>query len=148
MIAKKFNKKKYLVSTFVGSLIKSGNRTRAVNILQRFLFDIEYAYNVNSIDFLLRLFENIRPKTFLIPKRVAGSTIRIPSPISTQRSYSIAIKWFLSSVSKRSGEPFNHLIMYELMDIYSNPTNLTLKKRDEYHKLALLNRPFLRYNRF
>jgi len=64
------------------------------------------------------------------------------------RSYSIAIKWFLSSASKRSGSQFNQLILFELLDIYTNPSNATLRKRDEYHKLAKINRPYLRYNKF
>jgi ribosomal protein S7 len=141
-------KQHYLVIIFVGSLVKRGNRTRALRFFENFLSDIEFAYQVDPLILLESVIEDIRPKIFLIPKKIAGSTIRIPGPISTKRSLSIAVRWFLSSVSKRSGEPFNQLIVHEFIDLYNNAFNGVRAKRDEYHKLALVNRPFLRFNRF
>lgn len=140
--------KQFLVKTFVGSMTKNGKKTKAIRLFTFFLYDIKLKFNVYPLDLLELVIENIRPKVFLISKKISGSTVRIPTPIPLHRSYSIAIKWFLSSVSKRKGGTFNQLMFAELLDIYSNPMNATLKKRDEYHKLAKLNRPFLRYNKF
>jgi ribosomal protein S7 len=134
-----------MINCFIGSLTRSGNKTKAVNIFLNFLNDIEYKYEVDAINFLDRFINIIRPKVYLTPKKVSGTTVRIPLPISIKRSYSIAIKWFINSVSKKSGEPFRQLLMFELIDVFNNPANSTLKKRDEYHKLAKLNRPFIRF---
>jgi small subunit ribosomal protein S7 len=136
---------KYLVKTFIGSMTKSGKRTKATRIFNNFLYDIGIKFNTPPVEFLDNLIETIRPKVFLISKKISGSTVRIPTPINLTKSYSIGVKWFLASVAKRSGSPFNQLMFFELLDIYSNPANQTLKKRDEYHKLAKLNRPFLRH---
>jgi ribosomal protein S7 len=143
--SRKVNSRKYIVKCFIGTLTRGGNKSKAKNIFCSFLSDIEYKYQVDAIAFLDRFINIIRPKVYLIPKKVAGSTVRVPLPISTNRSYSIAVKWFISSVSKKSGEPFNQLLMFELIDVFNNPLNSTLKKRDEYHKLAKLNRPFMRF---
>jgi ribosomal protein S7 len=140
--------KKFLVKAFVGSMTKNGKRTKAIKLFTLFLYDIKLKFNVYPLDLLELVVENVRPKVFLISKKISGSTVRIPTPIPLHRSYSIAIKWFLSSVSKRRGGTFSQLMFAELLDIYANPMNSTLKKRDEYHKLAKLNRPFLRYNKF
>jgi small subunit ribosomal protein S7 len=140
--------KKYLTKAFVGSITKNGKKSKASKIFNMFLFDISVKFEISPVEFLNQVIENVRPKVFLISKKISGSTVKIPTPISLSRSYSIAIKWFLSSAAKRSGSPFNQLIFFELLDIYSNPSNATLRKRDEYHKLAKINRPYLRYNRF
>jgi small subunit ribosomal protein S7 len=139
---------KYLVRSFIGSMTKSGKKSKATKIFNAFLYDINVKFNLPPVEFLDNLLEIVRPKVFLISKKVSGSTVRIPTPITLNKSYSIGIKWFLSSVSKRSGSPFSQLMFFELLDIYSNPANQTLKKRDEYHKLAKLNRPFLKYAKF
>ena len=136
---------KYLVKAFIGSMTKSGKKSKATRIFNAFLYDIGVKFNIPPVEFLDNLLETIRPKVFLISKKVSGSTVRIPTPITLAKSYSIGIKWFLASVSKRSGSPFNQLMFFELLDIFANPANQTLKKRDEYHKLAKLNRPFLKY---
>jgi small subunit ribosomal protein S7 len=140
--------KKYLTKAFVGSMTKNGKKSKASKIFNIFLFDISVKFEISPVEFLNQVIENVRPKVFLISKKISGSTVKIPTPISLSRSYSIAIKWFLSSASKRSGSPFNQLMFFELLDIYTNPSNATLRKRDEYHKLAKINRPYLRYNRF
>jgi small subunit ribosomal protein S7 len=139
---------KYLVRSFIGSMTKSGKKSKATKIFNAFLYDINVKFNLPPVEFLDNLLEIVRPKVFLISKKVSGSTVRIPTPLTLNKSYSIGIKWFLSSVSKRSGSPFSQLMFFELLDIYSNPANQTLKKRDEYHKLAKLNRPFLKYAKF
>jgi len=140
--------KKYLTRAFIGSITKNGKKTKASKMFNLFLFDISLKFEISPVDFLDQIIDNVRPKVFLISKKISGSTVKIPTPISLTRSYSIAIKWFLSSAGKRSGSQFNQLIFFELLDIYTNPSNATLRKRDEYHKLAKINRPYLRYNKF
>lgn len=137
--------KRHMINCFVGSLTKGGNRNQALKIFTSFLSDIEYKYEVDAIQFLENFVNIVRPKVYLTPKKVSGSTVRVPLPITIKRSYSIGIKWFIGSVAKKSGEPFNQLIIFELIDVFNNPVNSTLKKRDEYHKMAKLNRPFLRH---
>lgn len=140
--------RKVLVKIFIGSITKQGKRSKAMALFTLFLYDIRIKFDVDPLEFLQNVLDNVRPKVFLISKKVSGSTVRIPTPIPLKRSYSIAIKWFLASTRKRSGSAFNQLMFTEFMDIYINPSNATLRKRDEYHKLAKLNRPFLRYNKF
>jgi ribosomal protein S7 len=140
--------KKKLVQVFIGSMVKNGKRVKAMSIFNVFLINIRVKYEVPPLDFLESLIEVIRPKVFLVSKKISGSTVRIPAPISIHHSYAIAVRWFLSSAYKRRGSTLSQLITYEAIDIYSNPTNATIRKRDEYHKLAKLNRPFLRHNKF
>jgi small subunit ribosomal protein S7 len=140
--------KRYISRVFVGSLTKNGNKTRAINLFNQFLLDIQYKFKTNPIDFLDGVIGAIRPKVFLISKKISGSTVKIPTPITVKRSYSIAIKWLLSSALKRRGAKLSQQLFSELLDICANSTNGTIRKRDEYHKLAKINRTFLRYNKF
>jgi len=137
-----------LVQVFIGSITKEGKKIKAMRIFNTFLFSIKLRFDTSPIEFLENMIEVVRPKVFLISKKISGSTVRIPTPISLHQSYSIAVRWFLNSVSKRVGSSFSQLMFSELIDIYSNPSSVTIRKRDEYHKLAKINRPFLRYNKF
>lgn len=74
---------------------------------------------------------------------------KIPTPISVIKSYSIVIHWIISSAKKRKGTNiFGQALFEEVNDMYKNANNQTLKKRDEFHKLAYINKPFLRYYKF
>lgn len=140
--------KAVITKKFIGCITKCGNRTRAVKIFDTFLYNLKIKFDLPPLDFLEVIIELCRPKVFIISKKVAGMSHKIPVPVSKSKSYSMAIKWFLASSRKRGAAPIVSLILDEIIDLYSNPSNQILKKRDEYHRLAKLNRPFLRYHRF
>jgi ribosomal protein S7 len=101
---------------------------------------------VHPIIFLNLFFEKIRPKVGLFSKKIAGINYKIPVPVTYTKSVSILIHWWLAS-AKRSGKgkSFVTAFISELDDAYRTPTSSIAKKRDETHRLAHLNRPFLKF---
>lgn len=140
---------RFIVTCFVGSMIKRGNKLKALRFFYFLLYSVQRAHGVDSLRFIRLLLETVRPKVFLSSKKIAGVVHKIPTPITVRKSYSIAIHWILASASKRnSSKNFFYNLFDELNDIYKNPSNSTLKKRDEFHRMAYINKPFLRFYKF
>jgi ribosomal protein S7 len=132
-----------------GLLTRHGGRKHGAQLAARTFLHIRKQYRVHPILFLQAFFEKFRPKVFLYGKKIAGVTHKIPVPVSYRKSVSILLHWWLHLARKNQrGRPFLHAFIAELDAAYRLPTSPLAKKRDEVHRLAHLNRPFLRYLRF
>lgn len=138
-----------LKNCFIGSIIKRGNKQKSIRFFSYLCYAIVRTYRVDGLQFLKVLLDAARPKVFLSSKKIAGVVHKIPTPISVRKSYSMVIHWLVLSASKRvSTGGFDQALFAEINDLYRNPNSSIIKKRDEFHKLAYLNKPFLRYYKF
>lgn len=138
-----------LMRCLIGSVTKRGNKQKSVQFIDKLLYSLNRTYGVDGLKFLKVLLENVRPKVFLSSKKIAGIVHKIPTPISMRKSYSIAVHWLIVATLRRTTMGgFGKALFEEVNDLYKNPNNSVLKKRDEFHKLAYLNKPFLRYYKF
>lgn len=138
-----------LINCFIGSIIKRGNKQKSIKFFSYLRYSITRTYGVDGLKFLKVLLDGARPKIFLTSKKIAGIVHKIPTPITVRKSYSMAIHWLLVSAAKRAiSGGFDQALFAEVNDLYKNPNNSVVKKRDEFHKLAYLNKPFLRYYKF
>jgi ribosomal protein S7 len=138
-----------LINCFIGSITKRGNKQKSIRFFNYLQYAIVRTYGVDGLKFLKILLDNTRPKIFLSSKKIAGIVHKIPTPISVRKSYSMVIHWLVLSASKRvSTGGFEQALFAEINDLYRNPNSSLIKKRDEFHKLAYLNKPFLRYYKF
>ncbi len=143
-----YTTKSTIIKKFVGCITKRGKRSGAIRLFDAFLYNIKIKFDTSPLDFLDTILDSSRPKVFMISKKVAGMSHKIPVPVSKAKSYSMVIKWFISAAKKRRSSSIADSMLDELMDLYQNPNSSVLKKRDEYHRLARINRPFLRYHKF
>jgi ribosomal protein S7 len=131
-----------------GTLISSGKKRIAERLISRLFYHIRITYNVHPLIFLNLFFEKMRPKVGLFSKKIAGINYKIPVPITYKKSVSVMLHWWLASAKKNSkGRDFYTSFVSELDDAYRNPLSSIAKRRDESHRLAHLNRPFLKYLR-
>lgn len=140
----------YPYNLFLGILVSSGQKHLARRILSKLFRHIRRKYKANPLFFLKIFFEKMRPKIALYAKKIAGVTHKIPVPVTYRKSVSILLHWWVSSAQRVSrGRPLIGALISELDISYKSTINSNLaKKRDEVHRLAHLNRPFLRYLRF
>lgn len=138
---------KHYTSILVGSIQRSGNRRRAVKIVSNLYLKIHTKFKLSPYRYFETILDSCRPRVQLTPKKIAGITYKIPTPISYRKSLIIAIHWIVVSASKRKGKSFTKRLIDEFEEVYSNPISAVSKKRDEVHKAAHLNKPFLRYIR-
>lgn len=105
-----------------------------------------------SLNFLiLRLIsqaiENITPNLEVRKVRIAGSTYLVPSVLSKKKQETLALKWLIEAAQKRKKNSklnFSVCLAEEILDA-SRKLGQARQKRDELHRLALMNRAYIRY---
>ncbi len=91
--------------------------------------------------FISHVINRIRPTVEVVTKRIGGSNYQIPSPVRTHRALSLALRWLVEAVQKRSEKTATIRLAKELSDIMKDRGE-TIKKLEMVHKTAEANRAF------
>ncbi|MEK6590362.1 MAG: 30S ribosomal protein S7 [Nitrospinota bacterium] len=133
-----------LVSKMVNVIMKGGNKSIAESILYKALDIIKK----NSKDEPLKIFkkavENVKPVLEVKPRRVGGATYQIPVDIRPERKLALAIRWMVNNARGRGEKTMQERLAGEILDAF-NKTGLSIKKREDTHKMAEANRAFSHY---
>jgi len=145
---KKINNKKFsniALNSFFGNLIKEGKGYGSMNL---YIKVIEFLKINNKgregVDVLLELLSKLKPLVGIRSKKVAGINYQLPSPITDERAFKMAVAWFFKSLDNRSEKTLFHKMSSELLDIKNNKGH-SLQKKQYHEKLAIDNRPFLHF---
>jgi small subunit ribosomal protein S7 len=87
---------------------------------------------------------NVSPILEVRSVRIAGSTYQIPFPIPSKRQQSLGISWIVKSARNRSERDMVSRLAGELIDA-SRGIGVSIRKRNELHKIAEANRAFAHY---
>lgn len=107
----------------------------------------KFGTNFTLLRLIAQALENITPSLEVRQVRVAGSTYLVPAVISKKKQETLALKWLLESAKKRqksSKGDFSHCLADEILDA-SRKLGQARQKRDELHRLAQMNRAYVRY---
>lgn len=107
----------------------------------------ELPLNFTLLRVISRALENITPSLEVRKVRVAGSTYIVPAVLSKKKQETLALKWIIESAKKRqknSKLDFSTCLADEILDA-SRKLGQARQKRDELHRLAQLNRAYIRY---
>jgi len=132
-----------VLKRFIGCLIRRGRRTAAERTFREIITAL-YQLGENPIILLFRAFQLIKPSVTFFSKRVGGTIYKLPIILTEEQSYTIAIHWLIKNALKRSEKTHTDRILNEILLTLKGNVSL-LKTRNEIHKIALINRPFLRY---
>ena len=146
---------------FTNLLMMDGKKTKASKILFNTLLVLkkkikkdlekknqkEISLNFTVLRLITQALENITPSLEVRKVRVAGSTYLVPAVISKKKQETLALKWLLESAQKRqksSKGEFSLCLADEILDA-SRKLGQARQKRDELHRLAQMNRAYVRY---
>jgi small subunit ribosomal protein S7 len=87
---------------------------------------------------------NVTPVVEVKPRRVGGATYQVPVDIRPERRSALAIRWLINSARARRGKSMAEKLAAELMDA-SAGQGVTVKKREDTHRMAEANRAFVHY---
>ncbi len=133
-----------LVSKFINLLMWDGKKSIAEKILYKSLDLIELKCNDNKIKLLELAINNVKPIVEIKKRRVGGTTYQIPIEVKPIRANTLAIRWIIYSARKKSNKNMIFNLTNELLDSINNK-GLSVKKRDEVHKIANANKAFAHY---
>ena len=87
---------------------------------------------------------NATPLLEVKPRRIGGATYQVPVEVRPERSLSLAIRWLVKSARARTGKSMAEKLAAELSDA-AKGQGVTIKKREDTHKMAEANRAFAHY---
>lgn len=147
---------------FTNLIMKDGKKNKASKLLfntllilkKRIKKDLEkknlpkqFSLNYTLLSVISQALENITPNLEVRKVRVAGSTYLVPAVISKKKQETLALKWVLESAKKRQKNTkldFSRSLADEILDA-SRKIGQSRQKRDELHRLAQMNRAYIRY---
>jgi small subunit ribosomal protein S7 len=136
---------KNLLKVLSNSLVKKGKKIKIERVCFNFLLALKKGTSKNPLLIFNYSIDRVRPLLTLKNKKVAGTNLKIPVLVNSGQDTSMSIKWLVESLKTKAGnDKVATKITQELTDILSNK-GLTIKKKNELHKTALANRPFLKY---
>jgi len=132
------------VARLINRLMKCGKKSLAERITYNALQILEQQEQKDAITVLEQAVKNATPLLEVKPRRVGGATYQVPMEVRPERSLSLAIRWLVQSARARMGKSMAEKLAAELSDA-SQGRGVTIKKRENTHKMAEANRAFAHY---
>jgi small subunit ribosomal protein S7 len=129
---------------FINKLMMSGKKSTAERVMYGALEIIEQRARRSPMEVFEQAIRNAMPVLEVRPRRVGGATYQIPLEVRPERQVSLAMRWLLAAARARTGRPMAERVAAELMDAASGQ-GVTIKRRDDTHRMAEANRAFAHY---
>ena len=100
-----------------------------------------------TFNFLFKAIKNVKPSVEVRKVRKGGRIYQVPALIPKKRQEALAIRWIIDAAKirkKNSKTSFAECLAIEFIEASKNQGKPT-QKRDELHKLAELNRAYIRF---
>lgn len=101
---------------------------------------------INVYHFFEKVFELYRPRFSFIFRKKGAITYSLPAYINIDRARMLILRWFIQSAKQRSEKSFVLRLLAEFFDLV-NGIGRTIRKVEDHLKLAIKNRPFIKFLR-
>ena len=133
-----------IVAKVINRVMTRGKKSRAQAIVYGALDIIEERIKKDPVDTLEQAIKNATPLLEVKPRRVGGATYQVPMEVRTGRGPSLAMRWLVRSARAREGKSMAEKLAAEVMDA-AQKQGVTIKKREDTHRMAEANRAFVHY---
>ncbi len=132
------------VAKLINKVMMRGKKSTAERIIYDALQIMEQQGAKAPVTVLEQAVKNVTPLLEVKPRRVGGATYQVPVEVHPDRGLSLAIRWLVKSTRARTGKSMAEKLAAELSDA-SQGQGVTIKKREDTHKMAEANRAFAHY---
>jgi len=132
------------LARLINKIMMRGKRSTAETIVYSALQIIEEQESKAPVDVLEQAVRNTTPQLEAKPRRVGGATYQVPVEVWPDRGQSLAMRWLVKSARARSGKSMAEKLAAEISDA-SKGQGVTVKKREDTHRMAEANRAFAHY---
>ncbi|MGB4338473.1 MAG: 30S ribosomal protein S7 [Bacillota bacterium] len=133
-----------LVSEFINKIMLSGKKGTAERIFYEAASIIESKTGKDPLETLERALKNVMPVLEVRPRRVGGATYQVPVEVRAERRKALAIRWIVTNARNRSERTMSQRFAAEILDAAAGQ-GVSVKKREDMHKMAEANRAFAHY---
>ena len=136
--------KSVVVTQFINKILKDGKKSTAERIIYEAMERLKAKGGDDPMSTLNRALENVRPLLEVKARRVGGATYQVPSEVRPERSLALAMRWILTYSRQKTGKPMADRLAEESLAA-SRKEGLSVKKREDTHKMAEANKAFAHY---
>lgn len=133
-----------MVSHLVNRVMLDGKKSTAEGIVYDALRILEQQDSKPPLVTLEQALKNITPLLEVKPRRVGGATYQVPVEVRQGRGLTLALRWLIKSTRARTGKSMAERLAAELGDA-AKGQGVTVKRREDTHKMAEANRAFAHY---
>ena len=133
-----------IVARLINKVMRAGKKSTAERIVYDALQIMEQQERKDPASISEQAIRNAAPLLEVKPRRVGGATYQVPVEVRPDRSRSLAIRWLVNSARARVGKSMAEKLAAELSDA-SQGRGVTIKKREDTHRMAEANRAFAHY---
>ncbi len=133
-----------MVSRLINKIMLDGKKSKAEKIVYGALEVMEDRESQPALTVLQQAVRNATPQLQVKSRRIGGATYQVPVDVSPERSLTLALRWLVASARARQGKSMSEKLAAELSDA-SKGQGVTVKKRDDTHRMAEANRAFAHY---
>ena len=132
------------VAKLINRLMTGGKKRTAEGIVYDALQSLEQQVSKDPVTILEQAVRNATPLLQVKSRRVGGATYQVPVEVRPERGFSLALRWLVNSARARKGKSMTERLAAELGDAFQGQ-GVTIKKREDTHKMAEANRAFAHY---
>jgi small subunit ribosomal protein S7 len=133
-----------LVSEFINKIVMNGKKSIAEGIFYGACEIIKQKSGSDPLEVLDKAMKNVMPLLEVKPRRVGGATYQVPMEVRPERRKALALRWIIINSRKRSERTMVNRFAAEILDA-SNNVGVSIKKREDMHKMAEANKAFAHY---
>ncbi|AWU43129.1 30S ribosomal protein S7 [Blattabacterium punctulatus] len=133
-----------LVSRFINHLMKNGKKNLAYKIFydaMKKIENIKEKEEKSALEIWKNGLKNVMPHVEVKSRRMGGSNIQIPIPISSNSKITKAMKLLISCASIRSEKKMSSKLAFEILDAHKEQGE-AVKRKENIHKMAEANKAF------
>ena len=139
-----------LLDPFQTSFERAGSRSLKNEVFlvkDQAISNNQFFKDISTFNFLFKAIKNVKPSVEVRKVRKGGRIYQVPSLIPKKRQEALAIRWIIDAAKirkKNSKMSFAECLAIEFVEASKNQGK-PRQKRDELHKLAELNRAYIRF---
>jgi small subunit ribosomal protein S7 len=133
-----------LVTKFINVMMLEGKKGVSETIFYKAMDILKEKTSKDPMEVFVLALENVKPLVEVKSRRVGGATYQVPIEIRPERRQALGIRWLIINSRKRSEKTMFQRLAGELMDAHNN-TGVSIKKKEDTHKMAEANKAFSHY---
>jgi small subunit ribosomal protein S7 len=132
------------VARLINCIMRRGKKNLARKIVYTAFEKIEKEIGQNPVDVFKQAVENARPLVQVRSRRVGGATYQVPMEVNSNRSESMALRWFYKAVQKRPSRIAYDSLSKVILDAFKGVGD-AMEERKRTHAMADANRAFIHF---
>ncbi|HHU64065.1 MAG TPA: 30S ribosomal protein S7 [Clostridiales bacterium] len=133
-----------VVTKLINQIMIDGKKGLAQKICYEAFDIVKEKTGKDPLEVFEQALNNIMPVLEVKARRVGGATYQVPVEVRPERRQTLGLRWLVAYSKNRNERTMSARLAAEIMDAANN-TGLSVKKREDTHKMAEANKAFAHY---